>query len=125
MSVGFYYPTKSAPTAQWVPSAQPVFPLSEPVDYPLQLTGQTAGGALYVQDKGTQQATFRLEYKGVTETDRDNALTFFTAVKKSFYNFEYEDRDGVLTSVRWMNGFSFELVMNQRYDAVIELRKEV
>ncbi|PIR00037.1 MAG: hypothetical protein COV66_08015 [Nitrospinae bacterium CG11_big_fil_rev_8_21_14_0_20_45_15] len=125
MAVGFYYPNKSAPTAQWVPSTQPVFPLQETVDYPYQLKGETAGGALYVQEKGPLTKTVELNFARMTEADRDSALAFFSAVKKSFLSFEYESPSGILETVRWMNAFEFQHVVQGKYSATIQLRKEV
>ena len=124
MGIGFYFPNKSGATASWVPLKQPVFPAVEPVDYPEQLTGETAGGTLYVQDKGTKRETFELQFVQLTATDRNNALTFFNSVKKSFNTFEYEDRNAVLHTVRWMNDFDFQFVIEGRYSGTINLRKE-
>ena len=125
MGIGFYFPTKAGATTSWVPSKQPVFPAAEPVDYPEQLTGQTAGGTLYVQDKGTKRERFVLNFVRLTQTDKNNALIFFNAVKKSFNTFEYEDRNQVLHSVRWMNDFDFQFVVEGRYSGTINLRKEM
>jgi len=124
MTIGFYFPAKTGATAQWVSSRQPVFPAGEPVDYPGQLAGETAGGTLYVQDKGPRRETFALRFNRIPQADRDAALAFFNAVKKSFNIFEYEDRNGSLHSVRWMNGFDFDLVIEGRYSGTVELRKE-
>lgn len=124
MAIGFYFPSKAGATTSWVPLKQPVFPATEPVDYPEQLTGETAGGTLYVQDKGGKRETFALRFVRLTQTDKNNALTFFNAVKKSFNAFEFEDRNQVLHFVRWMNDFDFQLVVNGRYSGTINLRKE-
>lgn len=125
MAIGFYYPTFAGVTTQWVTTKQPAFPLTEPVDYPEQLSGETAGGTLFVQDKGVVRSTFELEFDRMPETDRDNAYTFFTTVKKAFYTFEYSDRDSVLHTVRWMNRFDFVYAVEGRYSGIIELREEV
>ncbi|MCH8313405.1 MAG: hypothetical protein IID17_10510 [Nitrospinae bacterium] len=124
MAIGLYFPTKSGATTSWVPLKQPVFPAVEPVDYPEQLTGETAGGTLYVQDKGTKRETFQLQFVRLGTTDRNNALTFFNTVKKSFNTFEYEDRNAVLHTVRWINDFDFQFVIEGRYSGSIDLRKE-
>jgi hypothetical protein len=124
MSIGFYYPTKAAATAQWVPSRHPVYPSSEPVDFPEQLTGETAGGTLYVQAKGSKRERFELRFVRLPKSDRDGAHTFFNTVNKAFNMFEYEDANGVLHPVRWMNPFDFELVIEGRYSGTIALRKE-
>lgn len=124
MATGFYFPTKTDASAQWVPSRQPVFPAGEPVDYPEQLSGETAGGTLYVQDKGPKRETFELRFIRIPQTDRDAALNFFNTVKKTFNTFEYEDRNDTLHTVRWMNAFDFELVIEGRYTGVVALRKE-
>ncbi len=124
MGIGFYFPTKAGATTTWVALKQPVFPAVEPVDYPEQLTGETAGGTLYVQDKGPLREKFQLKFVRLTVTDRDNALSFFNTVKKSFNTFEFEDRNGVLHTVRWMNDFDFQFVVEGRYSGTIQLRKE-
>jgi len=124
MGIGFYFPSKSGATTSWVSLKQPVFPAGEPVDYPEQLTGETAGGTLYVQDKGVKRETFQLQFVRLTVTDRDNALNFFNKVKKSLNAFEYEDRNAVLHPVRWMNDFDFQFVVEGRYSGTIHLRKE-
>lgn len=124
MAIGFYFPTKTAASAQWVPSRQPVFPSSESVDFPEQLSGETAGGTLYVQDKGSKRESFELGFVRLPKSDRDGAHTFFTTIKKAFSAFEYEDPSGALHAVRWMNPFDFELVIEGRYSGTIELRKE-
>jgi hypothetical protein len=124
MSFGFYYPTKSAPTAQWVPITQPDYPAGEGMDFPEQINSSTAGGTLYVQDKGVKRETFQFTFSRVNQLDRDNALIFFDVVKKSFNAFEFEDRNANLHTVRWMNGFEFQLVVHGKYSASIDLRKE-
>lgn len=124
MGIGFYFPTKAGVTTQWVPVKQPVFPEIEPVDYPEQIAGETAGGSLYVQDKGVKRERFSLQFDRITQTDRDNALTFFNTVKKAFNTFEYEDPGAVLHTVRWMNEFDFQHVIQGRYSGSVELRKE-
>lgn len=125
MGIGFYFPNKAGATTSWVPLKQPVFPASEPVDYPEQLTGETAGGTLYVQDKGMKRETFALHFVRLAQTDKNNALLFFNTIKKSFNTFEYEDRNQVLHSVRWMNDFDFQFVVEGRYSGTINLRKEM
>jgi hypothetical protein len=124
MGIGFYFPTKATATTSWVAQKQPVFPAVEPVDYPEQLTGETAGGTLYVQEKGPVRETFQLKFVRLAITDRNNALTFFNTVKKSFNAFEYEDRNAVLHTVRWMSDFDFQFVVEGRYSGTIQLRKE-
>lgn len=124
MPFGFYFPTKAAPTASWVPSTGPQYPLDTPVDYPEQLIGETAGGTIYVQDKGPKRETFDLGFKLMSQTDRDNALIFFNTVKKAFNSFEYEDGAGALHSVRWFNPFTFRKTRPFLYSGEILLRKE-
>jgi len=123
MNFGFYYPTKSAPSVQWVPVIQPDYPTGESLDFPEQINSSTAGGTLYVQDKGVKRETFQFSFSHFNQVDRDNARTFFDTVKKSFYTFEFEDRDSTLHSVRWMNGFNFQLVVHGKYSGSVELRK--
>lgn len=124
MAFGFYFSNKAAPTASWVPASGPEFPLETPVDYPEQLTGETAGGTLYVQEKGVKRETFNLVFTLMTQVDRDSLLTFYNTVKKSFNAFEYEDGNAVLHSVRWMNQFNFQKDRPGLYSGSILLRKE-
>ena len=124
MSIGFYFPTQAAPTAQWVPGKPPLLPVRSTTDYPEQLTGETAGGTLYVQDKSPQRESFQLKFERIPASDRDAALAFFIAVKKSFSPFEYQDAEGVFHTVRWLNGFEFKEAVPGRYSGTIHLRKE-
>jgi len=93
-------------------------------DYPEQLTGETAGGALYVQDKGSRRERFELTFERITQSDRDTAQSFFIAVKKSFSPFEYQDAEGAVHTVRWLNGYEFQESVPGRYSGMIHLRKE-
>ena len=124
MSFGFYYPTKAVPSVQWVPVTQPEYPAGEVLDYPEQINSTTAGGTLYVQEKGDQRQTFQFNFARVSQLDRDSAQTFFDTVKKSFSPFEFEDRTGNLHTVRWMSTFNFQLVLFGKYSGSIDLRKE-
>ncbi len=124
MAFGFYFPTKAAPTLSWVPATGPEFPLETPVDYPEQLTGETSGGTLYVQDKGPKRESFNLEFTLMSLADRDGLLAFYNTVKKSFNVFEYEDGSAVLHSVRWMNEFNLKKDRPGLYSGSVLLRKE-
>jgi len=124
MGIGFYFPTQAAPTAQWLPAKPPQLPVRRSTDYPEQLTGETAGGTLYVQDKGPQRERFELTFERITQSDRDTAHSFFIAVKKSFSPFEYQDTEGALHTVRWLNGFEFQESVPGRYSGTVLLRKE-
>ncbi len=124
MSIGFYFPTQAAPTAQWVPAKPPLLPVRHTTDYPEQLTGETAGGTLHVQDKGPARETFELAFERIHESDRDAALAFFNTVKKAFNAFEYQDAAGTLHTVRWLNGFEFDETVPGRYSGTVQLRKE-
>ena len=124
MSIGFYYPTQAVPTTQWVPGKPPLLPMWSITDYPEQLTGETAGGTLYVQDKGLQRERFELTFERITQSDRDAALVFFNVVKKSFRPFEYQDAASTLHTVRWLNKFEFQETVPGRYSGTILLRKE-
>ncbi len=124
MSIGFYFPTQAGPTAQWVPGKPPMLPASHTTDYPEQLAGETAGGTLYVQDKGPQRETFELMFERIPESDRDVALTFYNAIKKSFSPFEYQDAAGALHTVRWLGGFEFQETVPGRFSGTVVLRKE-
>jgi hypothetical protein len=124
VEIGFYFPTRAAPTAQWVPGKPPLLPVRGITDYPEQLTGETAGGTFYVQDKGPQRERFELTFERITQNDHDVAQAFFVAVKKSFNLFEYQDAEGTLHIVRWLNGFEFQETVPGRYSGAIHLRKE-
>ena len=124
MSIGFYYPTQSSPTAQWLPAKPPILPVRNSTDYPEQLNGETAGGTLYVQDKGLKRERFELKFERITANDRDAALSFYNSVRKSFSPFEYQDAEGALHSVRWLNAYEFQETVPGRYSGNIALRKE-
>ncbi len=124
MAIGFYFPTFAAPTTQWVPARQPGFDSREIVDYAGQQIAGAAGGALYVQDKGTRERRFELAFARLATTDRDAALIFYDAVKKALNVFEYQDPNGVLHSVRWVNEFDFNCGPGERFAASVVLRKE-
>lgn len=124
MSIGFYFPTQAAPSAQWVPGKPPVLPAQHSTDYPEQLAGETAGGTLYVQDKGPKRERWELPFERIPQSDRDAALAFFDAVKKSLSPFEYQDAAGALHTVRWMNGFELQETVPGRYSGAVVLRKE-
>ena len=124
MSIGFYFPTQAAPAAQWLSTKPPLLPARSTTDYPEQLTGETAGGTLYVQDKGVQRERFELAFERITESDRGAALAFFNAVKKALSPFEYQDTEGTLHTVRWLNKFEFQEAVPGRYSGTIYLRKE-
>ncbi len=124
MGIGFYFPTQAAPTAQWAPGKPPTLPVRHTADYPEQLIGETAGGTLYVQDKGPLRETFELKFERIPASDRDLALTFYNAVKKSFSAFEYQDAEGALHTVRWLDGFKFQETVPGRFSGTVVLRKE-
>ena len=124
MSIGLYFPTQAVPTTQWLPEKPPKLPMRKSNDYPEQLTGETAGGTLYVQDKGPIRETFALAFERITANDRDAALSFFAAVKKSFNPFEYQDVEGILHTVRWLNAFEFQETVPGRFSGTVLLRKE-
>lgn len=124
MSVAFYYPTQGSPAAQWSPLPAPDFPHGQPTDYPQQLTGETAAGTFYVQDKGAGRQTFDLNFSRLTESERDTALSFFHTVKKAFNTFEYVDPEGNPHTVRWTNAFDFREVASGRYAGTVQLRQE-
>ncbi len=124
MGVEFYFPTVAAPSVQWIPLKQPEYPAQEPVDYPGQLIAETASGRIYVQDKGQRAERFILTFDRISQADRNNALTLFNTVKKAANTFEYLDRDQNLHTVRWLNGFDFQLVILDRWSGSIELLKE-
>jgi hypothetical protein len=124
MSIGFYYPTYAAPTAQWVSGRGPALPVVERVDYPEQLAGTTAGGILYVQKKGARRTTYELRFIELSAADKSAALGFYETVFKAAHVFHYRDPGGALHSVRWMNEFQLQLDSGGRYSGVIHLREE-
>ena len=124
MAFGFYLPMKAGVTDQWVPEFGPDFPSNDPVDFPEQLSESTAGGALYVQEKGGVLETFDLFFTLMPESDHDLLLTFFKdKAKKAFNNFEYEDGGGALHLVKWMNNFNFQKTNPGFFSGTIQLRK--
>ena len=124
MAFGFYLPTQAAVVDQWVPEHRSDFPLGENLDYPEQLSASTAGGELYVQEKGNALETFNLNFTLMSKVDRDALEIFFRDKAKKMANpFEYEDGEGLLHKVRWMNGFNFAKTSAQHYGGSIELRK--
>ena len=124
MSFGFYYPKKSTAKVQWVPGTRPEYPAGKTLDYPQQVHSTTAGGTLYVQEKGSKLQMFHFNFNRISQLDRDRAQAFFNAVKKSYNTFEFEDMNANLHTVRWMNEFNFQLVLFGKYSGSVELRKE-
>lgn len=124
MGIAFYYPTEAGATLSWIPPRQPLYSWAIPVDYPSQITGETAGGAVYVQDKGSRREVFELSFDRLTQAERDAALNFFDTVKKSFNTFEYQDSSGANHTVRWVNDFDFKPVVQGRFSGTVKLRKE-
>ena len=124
MAIGFYYPTIAAPSAQWIPSRQPGFESTKTTDYVGQLLGTTAGGSVYVQDKGIQKTVFDLRFSYLAQADRYSALAIYNAAKKALNTLEYKDGDGIVHSVRWMNEFNFKPEQGGRYSASILLRED-
>jgi len=94
------------------------------VDYPQQVRGETAGGTVYVQDKGPRRETFELSFDHLPQSDRDQAAVFFDTVKKSAVTFEFTDPDAALHTVRWVNRFEFAEVSGGRWSGTIQLIKE-
>ena len=123
-AVGFFYPIAASATFTFVPSRQPVYPQADPVDYPWQLTAESAGGALYVQSKGARRRTFELQFERLAAADRNAALVFFDGVEKALKPFEYRDPDGGLHLVRWTNEFNIRQTANGRFSGSISLRRE-
>ncbi len=103
---------------------QPGFDSKEIVDYAGQQIAGAAGGALYVQDKGTRERRFELAFAKLSKTDRDAALVFYDAVKKALNVFEYRDEAEALHQVRWVNEFDFHGGPGERFAASVILRKE-
>ena len=126
MPFGFYLPTKAGVTAQWEPEYGPELPLENPLDYPEQLSEKTAGGKLYIQEKGALEEMFQLQFNLMSPVDRDALEIFFRDnSKKALNTFEYDDGSGVLVLVRWMNNFNFKKVNPVWHSGSILLRREV
>ncbi len=121
MGIAFYFPTQVSPTLSWVPPHQPLVSVSMPVDFPAQIAGETAGGILYVQDKGSRRETFELRFDRLTQAERDIALNFFDTVKKAFSSFEYLDSAGIIHAVRWVSEFDFKPVVQGRFSGAVRL----
>lgn len=124
MTVRFSYPTAASPTATWQPSKPPRYPIPRRVDYPRQVRGETAGGTVYVQDKGPRRETFELGFDHLPQADRDQAADFFDTVKKAAATFEFTGPDAALYTVRWVNPFEFAEVSGGRWSGTIQLMKE-
>lgn len=124
MGIAFYFPSQASPALSWVPPRQALATVSDPVDFPAQIAEETAGGVLYVQDKGSRRETFELRFDRLTQAERDAALNFFDTVKKAFSSFEYLDSAGVIHAVRWVSDFDFKPVVQGRFSGSVQLRKE-
>jgi len=124
MNFGFYFPTVGAPSVQWVVSRQDGFPHVAVLNYPKQLVGETAGGTVHVQDKGSSLQTFELQFERLTREDHDTARNFFETVRQAFHVFEFVDRNGDVHTVRWVNEFDFREVAHHRFSATLQLRQE-
>jgi hypothetical protein len=98
--------------------------VAEHADYPEQLLGRTAGGTVYVQDKGLRSKVFELCFEELAQSDRDTALAFFDTVKKALKTFEYRDRAGNVHSVRWVNEFLLHAGPGERYAGKIRLQQQ-
>ena len=124
MAFGFFLPTKAAVTFQWIPDHQSVFPVVAPVSFPEQLFATTAGGSLYVQEKGAALEKFELVFELMTQTDVNSLKIFFQDQSQgALKTFEYEDGEGTTHKVRWMNDFNFARTHVGFYAGTIELRK--
>ena len=125
MAITFYLPTKAGVVDQWVPQYDPDLPTNDPVSFPEQLSEVTAGGTLYVQEKGSLLETFNLIFTLMPKADHDLLKTFFIYKAKQLLNsFEYEDGNGVLHLVKWVNEFNFQKTNPGFYSGSIQLRKE-
>ncbi len=124
MTIRFHYPSAAAPAASWQPTKPPRFPLPRRLDYPQQVVGETAGGTVYVQDKGPRRETFELTFDHLPQDERDQAASFFDTVRKAASSFEFVDPEGQTHTVRWVNGFEFSQMVGGRWSGTIQLRKE-
>lgn len=124
MNVAFYYPNQAAPSVQWKPSKAPRYPIAATSDYTGQVTGETAGGTVYVQDAGGFRQQWNLVFERLTPDDHSQLQVFFQTVQKAFHAFEYTDPSGALHTVRWVNAFEFEETVPDRFTGTVVLRKE-
>lgn len=70
----------------------------------VQVTSQSAGGQMFVQDRGLEIVLYTLVFERLTQADRDNLVTFWrTDVLGSLNTFTWNDLDDVDRTVRMMN----------------------
>lgn len=133
MPLRFYYPTKAAPESVWAPEQAQTFESDEGFSRPFQLVQKSAGGTVYVQDKGPEIGVWSLVFRFISQVDRDQALDFWRTVKGRAKAFQFEDVEGTLSTVRWTNEFSFTRAIPEaeqggfktfRYHGTIRLEQE-
>lgn len=79
------------------------FNYSQPVDSGV-LSNITAGGDLFeYQLVVTPKQEFDLLFRALTESERDDLVTFFENRKAAFESFTYTDPDSVATTVRFID----------------------
>ncbi len=125
MAIVFSYPTQASPTLSWTPSKPPRFPIGHKRDFHRQARGETAGGAVLVQDPSTPaREMFELVFDHLPEADRDQVALFFDTVRKTAAPFDYTDPGGGITRVRWWSAFDFKQAAAGRHSGTIQLLKE-
>lgn len=125
MSFGFYFPFKLILLSSWIPEFGPDFSSSDKIDFPDQVKAESSGGVVYTQEKGNMVREFNLVFSLMKESDVNSLRVFFSEkAEKSMNSFEYEDGNGVLHNVTWINEFQFRKTSPGLYTGVIILRRE-
>jgi len=69
-----------------------------------QVSGRTAGGVLYVYDKGIQIRRFSIDLEGLSAAEKAALHSFFdTTVNGMEEDFEYTDENGDTWSARFLS----------------------
>ncbi len=122
----FDYPTAAAPTTSVVFTEGYKYPY-EGADRRIQVQEESAGGQLYVYDKGVEVLTMDLTFRRLTKALFDQVRAFLrTTVQMGASTFDFTDHDGTVTTVRSVpESFRWSLTDFQHYDCRLSLRKEV
>lgn len=89
----------------------------------LQTIGRTAGGTVYVYEKGTPYETWSLTFIAVTEAERAALYTFFhDTVDGGQTPFTYTDEDGSSHTARFLTGeLEFSRINDYAYSVSFDL----
>lgn len=97
----------------------------------VQVSSQSAGGQMYVQDRGQEIITYTLTFQRISQTDHDNLVNFWrTDIGGSRDTFTWNDLNNVNHTVRMMNNPLAPQEIgndgsNPVYDVTITLREEL